>query len=134
MPNTTPTLTPLLKLSLVSIDRDGIIRVAVEGAITYEGVLGETNPLATLLGETWSSNRVILNLEKTHFIDSAAIGWLISTHKEFKSKGGILVVHSIRPQILQILGLLKVGQVVPFAENEQAARKLAAATPSSSSL
>src|SRR4051794_20766420 len=93
----TPTLTQaaLFKLNLVSIDKDGIIRASVDGPITYEGVLGEKNPMATLLGENWFTNRVILDLAKTHFIDSAAIGWLISTNKEFKNKGGALVVHSI---------------------------------------
>ncbi|HEX8523887.1 MAG TPA: STAS domain-containing protein [Tepidisphaeraceae bacterium] len=109
----------------MSIDKDGIIRVAVDGAITYEGVLGEKNPLATLLGETWSSNRVILSLDKTQFIDSAAIGWMISTQKEFKSHGGKFIVHSIRPPVRNVLDLLKVGKVVSIAANEQAARALA---------
>ena len=110
------------RLTLTSIDKDGIIRVAAEGPITYEGVITERNPLAALLGETWSSNRVLLNLEKTHFVDSAAVGWLIATHKEFKARGGKLIVHSIRPPVRQVLDLLKVGKMVTFADNEDAAR------------
>jgi len=127
MPNTPPTLTQpaSLKLSLISIDKDGIIRVAVDGPITHESVIVERNPLAALLGETWSSNRVLLSLEKTHFIDSAAIGWLISTQKEFKNKGGKFIVHSIRPPVRQVLDLLKVGKVLTIAENEDAARVFA---------
>jgi anti-anti-sigma factor len=127
MPHITPTLTPpaALKLHLISIDRDGIIRVAVDGAITHDDVLGETNPLASLLGETWSHNRVILSLERANFIDSAGIGWLISTHKHFKAQGGAFVVHGIRPQVRQVLDLLKVGKVVSFADDEEAARTLA---------
>src|SRR5262245_46780619 len=127
MPHTIPNLTPAasFKLSLTSIDRDGIIRVAASGPITYESVITEKNPLATLLGETWSSNRVLLNLENTHFVDSAAIGWLISTQKEFKSKGGKFIVHSIRPPVRQVLDLLKIGKVVTLADNEDAARKAA---------
>lgn len=126
MPHNTQILNPsTLKLSLTSIDKDGIIRVAVEGPITYEGVIAEKNPLAGLLGETWSSNRVLMNLEKTHFIDSAAIGWLIATHKEFKARGGKFIVHSVRPPVRQVLDLLKVGKVVTIADNEDAARKIA---------
>ncbi len=123
----TPTLTQaaLFKLNLISIDKDGIIRVGVDGPITYEGVLGEKNPLATLLGENWFTNRVIMDLGKTHFIDSAAIGWLISTNKELRNSGGALVVHSIRPPVRQVLDLLKVGRVVAFADDETAARELA---------
>ena len=127
MPHTTPNLTSSasFRLSLTSIDKDGIIRVAACGPITYESVITDKNPLATLLGETWSSNRVLLNLENTHFIDSAAIGWLISTQKEFKTRGGKFIVHSIRPPVRQVLDLLKVGKVVTLADNEDAARKAA---------
>ena len=127
MSYTTPTLTQVsaFKLQLVSIDRDGIIRVAAEGPITFDSVLGDKNPLAMLLGETWSSNRVILNLDKTNFVDSAAIGWLISTQKEFKAAGGSIVVHSVRPNVRQVLNLLKVGKIVNIADDEKSARTLA---------
>ena len=124
MAHISSTLSQAFKLSLVSIDKDAI-RVAAEGPITYESVIAEKNPLANLLGETWSSNRVLLSLDKTHFIDSSAIGWLISTHKEFKASNGKFVVHSIRPPVRQVLDLLKVGKVVCFADNEQAARAMA---------
>lgn len=127
MSYTTPTLTQVsaFKLQLVSIDRDGIIRVAAEGPITFDSVLADKNPLQLLLGETWSSNRVILNLDKTNFVDSAAIGWLISTHKEFKAAGGTLVVHSVRSNVRQVLDLLKVGKIVNITEDEKTARTLA---------
>ena len=125
MSNATPTTAAPVKLNMVSIDRDGVIRVAAEGAITFDWVLGEKNPLATLLGQTWSSNRVILSLEKTHYIDSAAIGWLISTVKEFKANNGAFVIHSVRPHVRQVLDLLKVGKAVAIASDENAARKLA---------
>ncbi len=98
-----------------------MIRVAVDGPITHAGVIGDHNPLAALLGETWSNNRVILSLEKTNLIDSAAIGWLIATQKEFKAHGGAFVVYAIRPQVRKILDLLKVGKVVRFADNEEGA-------------
>ena len=125
MSNATPTTAAPVKLNMVSIDRDGVIRVAAEGAITFDWVLGEKNPLATLLGQTWSSNRVILSLQRTHYIDSAAIGWLISTVKEFKANNGAFVIHSVRPHVRQVLDLLKVGKAVQIASDESAARKLA---------
>ena len=124
MAHATPTSAPV-KLNLISIDRDGIIRVGAEGAITFDWVLSEKNPLATLLGETWSANRVLLSLEKTQYIDSAAIGWLISTTKAFKAANGTFVVHSVRPHVRQVLDLLKVAKAVPIAADENAARKLA---------
>ena len=112
-----------MKLSLVSIEKEGFIRVATEGNITgTDFQVDNKNPLEQILGATWSSNRVLLNMERTQYIDSTAIGWLISCHKEFKANGGAFVVHSVQPQVRQVLDLLKIGKVVPILENETAAR------------
>lgn len=113
-----------MKLSLVSIEKEGFIRVATEGNITATDFQAHEskNPLEQILGATWSSNRVLLNMERTQYIDSTAIGWLIQCHKEFKSNGGTFVAHSVQPQVRQVLDLLKIGKVVPILENEAAAR------------
>ena len=113
-----------MKLSLVSIEKEGFIRVATEGNITGTDFQSgdNKNPLEQLLGMTWSNNKVLLNMERTQYIDSTAIGWLISCHKEFKAHGGTFVVHSVQPQVRQVLDLLKIGKVVPILENEAAAR------------
>ena len=111
-------------LTLVSIDKDGCIRVASAGTLTAAGAhpLGK-NPLETLLGVTWGTNRVLLDLSKTDFIDSAAIGWLISCVKETRIRGGRFAVHSVSPRVRQMLNLLKVGQLVPLLADETAARR-----------
>ena len=115
-----------MKLSLVSIEKDGLIRVASEGNITSADFQADgPNPLQALLGLTWSSNKVLLDLTKTNYIDSTAIGWLISCHKEFKANGGRFIVYSIQPQVRQVLDLLKIGKVVPLVESEAEARALA---------
>jgi hypothetical protein len=54
-----------MKLSLVSIEKDGVVRVASDGNITCEDfrVADGKNPVEGVLGQTWSNNRVLLNLE-----------------------------------------------------------------------
>jgi anti-anti-sigma factor len=117
-----------MKLSMVSIERDGSIRVQTDGNITASDMdLTGPNPFEKLLGVNWAANRVIVDFSKTEYIDSSAIGWLISTNRTFKEKGGMLVVHSIQPQVRQILDVLKIGKVVPLVEDETAARALIAA-------
>lgn len=113
-------------LSLVSIDPDGCIRVAANGSVTSAGAhfLGK-NPLESLLGVTWFSNRVLIDLSKTDFIDSAAIGWLIGSAREFRQRGGRMAVHSVTPRVKQMLNLLKIGQLVPLLPDEAAARRFA---------
>lgn len=111
-------------LSLISIDNDGCIRVASTGSITGVGAhfLGK-NPLETLLGVTWFSNRVMIDLSKTDFIDSAAIGWLIGSAREYRVRGGRMAVHSVTPRVRQMLNLLKIGQLVPLLPDEASARR-----------
>ena len=115
-----------MKLSLVSIEKDGVVRVASEGNITCEDFRSaeHRNPLEGVLGQTWSNNRVLLNLEKTQYVDSSGIGWMIELAKKFRDNGGALAIHGIRPSVKQIFDLLKVSRVVPIAENEAAAREL----------
>ncbi len=115
-----------MKLSLVSIEKEGFIRVATDGNITSTDFLADgKNPLEQIMGQTWSGNKVLLDMDKTNYIDSTAIGWLISCHKEFKNKGGVFVVHSVQPAVKQVLDLLKIGKVVPIMDNEAAARAFA---------
>lgn len=115
-----------MKLSLVSIDKDGVIRVAAEGSITAADFPTEArNPLETLLGLTWSTTRVLMNLAPVNYIDSSAIGWLIGTVRAFREGGGKFVVHGVQPSVKQIFEVLRVGRVVPIAEDEAAARKVA---------
>ncbi len=119
-----------MKLSLLSIDRDGVVRVASEGNITCDDFRtdGNKNPLESVLGTSWPTTRVLLDLDKTNYIDSSAIGWLIDASKKFKQGGGALAVHSIRPTVKQVLDLLKVSRVVPMADTEPAAREMLLAT------
>ena len=116
-----------MKLSLVAIDKEGFIRVATDGNITSAAFNGDSSGKALMegvLGSTWSSNKVVLDMSKTNYIDSTAIGWLISANKQFKNNGGQFVIHSVQPAVRQVLDLLKIGKVVPIVDDEAAARAL----------
>lgn len=114
-----------MKLQLVSIEKQGFIRVAADGSITASDfTVDGKNPLADALGETWANNNVLISFEKVNFIDSTAIGWLISSNKQFRDAGGKMVIHTLQPSVRQVLDLLKVGKTVSIAENEPAARAL----------
>ena len=119
------TLPAEMKLTLVSIEKEGIIRAATDGNITAADFTADgKNPLETLLGLTWASTRLLLDFSKTAYIDSSAIGWLIGTSRAFRDAGGTFVIHSVQPAVRQILEVLRVGQVVPTANDEAAARKI----------
>jgi anti-anti-sigma factor len=51
-------------------------------------------------------------MEKTNYIDSAGVGWLVKAHKRFQEAGGRLEIHSISPMVMQILKLLRMPEVL----------------------
>ncbi|MFT3789115.1 MAG: STAS domain-containing protein [Tepidisphaeraceae bacterium] len=115
-----------VNISLVSIEKEGLVRLASNGSITAANFdPSGRNPLERILGQNWASFKVLLDMKQTTYIDSSAIGWLIGSHKAFKAAGGVLVLHDIPATIRQMLDLLHVGKVIPITENAQAARELA---------
>lgn len=117
-----------MKLQLVSIERDGMVKIATQGNITSADIDATgPNPLEQILGKNWFQSRVLLDMNDTQYIDSSAIGWLIGTARQLKDGSGSLVVYGIQPAVRQVLDLLKVGRVVPLVEDETAAKQVAGA-------
>lgn len=115
-----------MKLQLVSIERDGLVKIATQGNITSTDIdAAGPNPLEKILGKNWSQMRVLLDLNETQYIDSSAIGWLIGSGKHLREGGGTLVVYGVQPAVRQVLDLLKVGRVVPLVEDELGAKQVA---------
>jgi anti-anti-sigma factor len=117
-----------MKLSLVRIDKGGFVALAAEGTITTADVQGAAakgvNVFEGVLGPGWATNQVLLDMGQVNFIDSSAIGWLIDSNKAFKKAGGRLVPHSIQPPVRQVLDLLRIGQAIPLASDEAAAKAM----------
>jgi anti-anti-sigma factor len=115
-----------MKLKLVEIE-NGFVRVATEGPLTSADMSSsqDQHPLEALLGQHWSNKKVLLDFDKTTYIDSSAIGWLINCQRKFKDGGGMLVLHSIPPTVLQILNVLKIGKLIPLERDLSTARDIA---------
>ena len=119
----------VMKLQLVSIEKDGLIKVATQGNITTAELdPAGPNPLAGAIGQNWAESRVLLDMGDTQYVDSSAVGWLIGTAKQVKDGGGSFVAYNVQPAVRQVLDLLKVGRVVPIVEDEAAAKQVAAPT------
>ena len=114
-----------MNLTLLGIEKDGLVKVATEGNITGSSVpAGGDNPLTKVLGPSWNTMHVLMDMSDTAYIDSSAIGWLIATSKQLKAGGGHLVVYGVQPGVRQVLDLLKVGRVVPIVDDEAAGRQV----------
>ena len=113
-----------MKLSLISIEKEGYVRLANDGSITGEDVIGSTNAFESVLGASWATTRVLLDFGRTPFVDSSAIGWLIGSQRTFNQNGGKLVLHSVVPSVGQVFSLLKIHKLLPIGETEEAGRTL----------
>ncbi len=112
-----------MKLALGGIERDGFVKLVVDGTVTSADFSPDgKNPLEGVLGPTWNTFRVVMDMAQVVYADSSAIGWLISSQKSFKDAGGAIAVYHLQPAVKQVFDLLKVGKVVPLCENELAAR------------
>jgi len=82
--------------------------------------------LEALLGADCYRRPVLLDLEKARFIDSSGVGWLMTSHKRFRTDGGRLVLHSVPPMVAQVLRLLNLHTVLSIQPDQAAARALVA--------
>lgn len=114
-----------LNISLVSIEKEGFVKLASSGAITANHFdPNGKNPLERVLGPNWATMRVMIDMKKTTYLDSSAIGWFIATHKAFKDAGGRLVIHDVPSNVRQILDLLQVGRVITISESADQAQAI----------
>jgi anti-anti-sigma factor len=114
-----------MDLSLVP-SGDGLFKVACSGELTMLDVEG-ADPLEALLGADGFGRTVPMDLGRTTFLDTAAVGWLIGLHKKFQQAGGRLILHSVPPLVDQMFRLLKLPAILHVAGDEAAARALAGA-------
>src|SRR5208282_3237631 len=114
-----------MKLSLVSIEKAGYVKLATEGDITSVDFLDSNikNPFESVLGASWASNNILLSLAKTAFIDSSAIGWILESHRKMQASGGKLVPHSAQPKVVELFDLLKLRMVLNLKDDEQSAHQ-----------
>jgi len=113
------------KLQIVAINPDGLVHAAADGNLTGGDARADSaNPFGSLLGANWRGGRVMVDLSRCAMIDSAAIGTLVDSNKQFKGGGGMLVLYSLSPRVRDVMKLLKLDQLLNLAANEAAARAM----------
>jgi ABC-type transporter Mla MlaB component len=112
-----------MDLRLVS-DEGDVLRVALMGPIVRSDVPPDLEPLESLLGPDGYARRVLISLAEITLIDSICLAWLLVLHKRFREAGGMMVVHSIQPAVMEILALIRFEQVLYVGEDETAALAL----------
>ncbi len=114
-------------LELVSEDAT-ILSLRVIGDVTQDAYGPSTEPLAEAYGDDVYQRAVLLNLDHVRFIDSRGVGWLLTCHKRFRDAGGVIVIHSMKAEVAQVLKVLRMDLVLDLAQDEATARVKATAT------
>ncbi len=113
-----------MKLSIQATDAD-VMCLQIEGKMTQADFLPGIDVLIQVAGEGIYARRVLFDLSRCEYLDSAGLGWLVACHKRFKTQGGRLVLHSLPPLAIHMLKMLKLDQVFSLAGNAVSARQLA---------
>ena len=113
-----------MSLSVESKQEDGVALLNCAEDMNALTMCDEYTELKDLLGEDWASQRVGLGFSAASYIDSAAIGWLLSLNKKFNADGGKLVLHSMSPSVLRVLTMMRLESVFNLADDKPQAIKL----------
>lgn len=58
--------------------------------------------------------KIVLNLGKISYIDSAGIGKILFINKKLLSNGGILIINEITPTLLDFFETLAIDKIIPI--------------------
>lgn len=114
----------MMRLNLLTQEGE-FVRIESEGLAARGGADESIGRFEAVGGSSIYSRKVLLGLSKCDYVDSMGIGWLLSSHRKFRECGGMLVVHSPSPIVLQILTLMRMELVLHLAATEELARELA---------
>ena len=92
----------------------------LSGRITQRTLRKFTDPLEQL-GEEAYQRVVLFNMADAEFIDSSGVNWILAVHKQCREAGGRLVLHSIPKLVHNVLMVLRMNEVLEFAEDETSA-------------
>jgi len=102
-------------------DEGEVLRLEAIGAIVEIETMPDSDPIGRLLVSRPRAPAVLLGLERTRFIDSSGLAWLLTTHRRLCEEGGKLILHSLPPNIADILKMMRLDDVFNLADDESAA-------------
>jgi anti-anti-sigma factor len=113
-----------MKLTLLPLEKDDLLRIACEGSIARL-LDQERDPLRDLLGPNCYSRRVLLNMERVQSVDTSGITWLLGVVERFNNANGRVIFYMVPPIVTQVLDFMRLTDSLPLAASEQTAAALA---------
>ncbi len=95
-----------------------VVRLKLQDRIVRGTTDPTSDPLVRLGGRDIYSKIVLLDMSESDFIDSSGLSWLLVAHKRFCESKGQLVLHSLTPNVLGTLKMMRLDLVLNLAEDE----------------
>jgi anti-anti-sigma factor len=95
-----------------------VLCLGVRGSISRDRANPQPDPLDHFLGSQGHSLKILLNLMDADLIDSSGYSWLLNHNSAFREKGGSMVLHSVPPLVMQVLGIMRAELVFHIAPDE----------------
>lgn len=105
---------------------DGVCHLSLAGRISQVSNSAISEELSQLVGASNLNQKILLSLQKTEFIDSSGIGWLLETDKKIRAAGGAFVLHSLPLEVQHVFGLMRLNKVLTVAKDRHQADALVA--------
>ncbi|MFY9674515.1 MAG: STAS domain-containing protein [Terriglobales bacterium] len=109
-----------VKMQTKSRQAGDVVIIDVSGRITHgEGNLMLREIVRDLVDK--GSNRIVLNLNDVHYIDSSGLGELVKTHTTVHNKGGELKLASLNKRVHDLLEITRLATVFDIQKDESSA-------------
>jgi anti-sigma B factor antagonist len=105
-------------------DDGRVLRLSLQPKIVPEKTAPDFQSFERMLGDGGYSRRVLLSLSEMSLVDSVRLGWFVMLQKRFCDAGGKLVIHSVRPEVMEVLDTARFELLLHLDEDEAAALKM----------
>jgi anti-anti-sigma factor len=116
-------MAPQSHLGWLEVEQIGQVTVAKFNAryILEEEKVQSVGKQLLSLGEQVGPRRLVLNFDAVERLSTEMLGKLIALHKRIEAKGGRLALCNVKPQLYEILKILKLPQILSiYADEEEA--------------
>ena len=96
--------------------------ITTEGNLTIH-VIDQLNKYLKPFLSDATVTGVVINLEKSAFIDSTGLGVLVNVFKSLNARGATLVLCHMNPKFMEILENVGLAQLLKITDNEENALK-----------
>ena len=98
----------------------GFRQTSILDAATVDAIAVELYPLI----DQQAHRRIVLDFQQVQFLSSSMLGVLINMHRKAQAIKGRIVLCGIRPELMRVFKIMKLEEMLEFADNESEAMSL----------